>query len=144
MDYQDIRWKQRFANYQKALNRLREVAANTLSEELSELEKEGLIQRFEYSYELAWKTLQDYLKEIGYSEVAGPGKVISQAFEDGIIKDGEGWRRMKQSRELTSHTYNEDTAKYIVEDILASFYELLDDLEKFFKDQLNEDQTGLF
>lgn len=75
MQHQDIRWQQRFANYQKALQKLTAVVGviqqNGLAS-LSELEVEGLIQRFEYTYELAWKTLQDLLRANGYLDIAGP------------------------------------------------------------------------
>lgn len=74
---EDIRREQRFMNYKKALARLQAVQANELPS-LSELEKEGLIQRFEYTYELAWKTLQDFLRYIGYIDFAGPNATLSR------------------------------------------------------------------
>ena len=125
---QDIRWVQRFSNYKKALSKLAEVTDKSLTD-LSELEKEGMIQRFEYTFELAWKTLQDLLVYKGYQDIAGPNPVLEQSLKDGYILDERGWRNMKKSRELTSHTYNSSTADDIAEDILAHYYDLLKQLE---------------
>lgn len=135
---QDIRWEQRFANYKKALVKLGEVAESGDIDELSELEREGLIQRFEYTYELASKTLQDFLKDKGYLDVNGPNTVLTQSFQDGYIVDGDGWRRMKKSRELTSHTYDSDTAEEIAEAIFTSYFDLLKELET----RLEKDRSG--
>ncbi|MBF9253622.1 nucleotidyltransferase substrate binding protein [Pontibacter sp. 172403-2] len=121
----DIRWQQRFKNFSKAFAQL-EKAVKLGS--YSDLEREGLIQRFEYTYELAWKTLQDFLEYIGYVDVKGPRPVIEQAFKNGIIEDGNGWMAMKKSRELTSHTYDEDTARDIAAAILSRYYPLLKSL----------------
>ncbi|HET6990945.1 MAG TPA: nucleotidyltransferase substrate binding protein, partial [Bacteroidia bacterium] len=82
MDNKDIRWEQRFSNFKKALAKLGEVTEHKKKSELSELEIEGLIQRFEYTYELAWKTLQDLLQDKGYQDIIGPNPVIEQAFHD--------------------------------------------------------------
>ncbi len=122
MTGKNIRWEQRFSNYRKALAKLAEVAEKRKLEDLSELEREGLIQRFEYTYELAWKTLQDILRYKGYTEIAGPNPVLAQAFQDGYITDGGTWRKMKLSREMTSHTYDSDTAKEIAHSILTQYY----------------------
>jgi len=131
----DIRWKQRFANYIKAFNQLEKYVAQ---EELNELETQGLIKSFEYTYELAWKTLQDILKEKGYKNIVGPKPVIEQSFQDGYITDGESWMRMLNSRNLTSHTYNHETAEEIVEKIKTEYLGLFKDL--FMK--LDEERTG--
>jgi hypothetical protein len=90
MANKDIRWLQRFSNLKKAFLRLKEAVD---TENLSELEREGLIQRFEYTYELAWKTLQDLLEAKGYLDIKGPTPVFQQAFQDGYITDGEAWMR---------------------------------------------------
>ena len=107
----DIRWKQRFYNFKKAFSQLEKFM---MKKELNELEKQGLIKAFEYTYELAWKSLQDLLIEKGYNNIKGPKPVIEQSFKDGYIIDGKGWMRMHQSRNLTSHTYNEETAEEIL------------------------------
>jgi len=144
MSSEDIRWHQRFSNYQKALGKLGEVVELAADEDLSELEKEGLIQRFEYTYELAWKTLQDLLRNKGFLGLSGPNPVISQAFKDGIVKDGEGWKKMKLSRELTSHTYNSEIAEGIAESIIDYYFDLLKALEITLIQEMNSNQTGLF
>lgn len=100
--------------------------------QLSELEREGVIQRFEYTNELAWKTLQNYLRLRGYTDIAGPNSVLMQSFQDDYIADNEGWRQMKKARELASHTYDSDTAEEIVRAIFSVYFNLLDLLEKRF------------
>jgi len=144
MNSQDIRWEQRFANFKKALAKLEEVAADGDLAQLSELEREGLIQRFEYTYELAWKTLQDFLRFKGYLDISGPNSVLTQSFEDGFITDGDGWRRMKKSRELTSHTYDSDTAEEIAEAIIQTFFGLLKQLEERLEQDRSGNQLSLF
>ena len=140
MENKDIRWEQRFANYKKALAKLAEVAETKEVTQLSELEREGLIQRFEYTYELAWKTLQDFLRSKGYLDIAGPNAVLTQSFQDGYIVDGDGWRRMKKSRELSSHTYDSEAA----EAIIASYFRLLKQLGQRLEQDMSGFQPSLF
>ncbi len=97
----DIRWKQRFQNFEKAFNQL-ETAVSQL-EALSDLEKEGMIQRFEYTFELAWKTLKDYLDQKNV-EAKFPREVIKQAFKYEIIDNGSLWIEMLEQRNLMAHT----------------------------------------
>lgn len=118
----DIRWKQRLINLKKAFAQLERFI---YKEDLNEMEEQGLIKAFEYTYELSWKTLQDLLKEKGYLNIIGPRPVIEQSFQDGYITDGKGWVQMHQSRNLTSHTYDEDTAGEIVSAIREKYFELL-------------------
>jgi nucleotidyltransferase substrate binding protein (TIGR01987 family) len=125
MEDKEIRWQQRFYNFNKAfkqLERFNEV------ENLNEMEQQGLIKAFEYTFELAWKTLQDLLKVKGYIDIVGPRPVIEQSFQDGYISDGNGWMRMHKSRNLTSHTYDEQTAEEIIENIRNEYYDLLRNL----------------
>ncbi len=107
---QDIRWMQRFNNFQKALAKLNQFCS---VEKLNEMEEQGLIKAFEYTYELAWKTLQDLLHEKGFDQIARPKPVIDQSFQNGYIQDGKAWVRMHKSRNLTSHTYDSLTAEEI-------------------------------
>ncbi|HOY97130.1 MAG TPA: nucleotidyltransferase substrate binding protein [Catalimonadaceae bacterium] len=144
MHQDDIRWEQRFSNFRKALAKLEEVVNHKPIETLSDLEKEGLIQRFEYSYELAWKTLQDLLRFKGYINLSGPNPVIGQAFQDGIIEDGEAWKRMKKSRDLSTHTYDQETADGIVQYIYDDFLKALKALEKRISEERSGKQTDLF
>lgn len=127
---EDIRWEQRFSNFNKAFKKLEEAILFSKKDELSELEMEGLIQRFEYTYELAWKTLQDYLKSSGYEGIFGPSQVLNQALQIGLIENPEAWRRLKKSRELTSHTYNSQMAKEISSSIIKEYNELFQFLQK--------------
>ena len=122
----DIRWQQRYSNFQKALSQLERFVQN---DELNEMEEQGLIKAFEYTFELAWKTLQDFLKEKGYVGIVGPRPVIEQSFQDGYISDGTGWLRMLTARNLSSHTYDEETAKEIIGGIKSVFIILLKDLK---------------
>ncbi len=85
MSKKDIRWVQRFSNFRKAIEKLRDAVAE-YDDETSDLEKEGIIQRFEYTFELGWKTLQDLLAHKGYVDVKGPNPVLAQALRDGYIK----------------------------------------------------------
>ncbi len=126
---QDIRWLQRYKSYCKACKRILEVTESGKNpSELSELEMEGLIQRFEYTFELAWKVMQDLLKYKGYEFVQGPNGTLQEAFRDGLIVDHDGWRRMAKARVTTSHTYNEGDAAEIVSNIFAEYSILLKQL----------------
>ncbi|HEX8332233.1 MAG TPA: nucleotidyltransferase substrate binding protein [Segetibacter sp.] len=121
----DIRWQRRFNNFKKAFIQLREAVE---IEHYSSLEKEGLIQRFEYTYELAWKTLKDFLEHKGNEGILGSRDAIKLAFQLGIIEDGEAWMRMIKSRTLTSHTYDEETANEIATAVKEDYFKLFDRL----------------
>lgn len=144
MENKDIRWIQRFNNYKKALAKLEIVAAAGNKVNLSELEQEGMIQRFEYTFELAWKTLQDLLEYKGYLDITGPNPVLEQALKDGYIEDEKEWRNMKKSRELTSHTYNSETAEEIAASIIDVFYGMLKKLEMRLEEERGGRQTKIF
>ena len=131
---QDIRWIQRFSNYQNALNQLASAVDLFTTRELSNLEKQGLIQCFEYTHELAWKTIKDFLEDQGAIELFGSKDVVREAFKRGLIKEGEVWMHMIKSRNLTSHIYDEKTVNEILHTIVDNYFpEFLDlsiDLEK--------------
>ena len=118
---QDIRWVQRFSNYKKALRQLQKFIDKG---ELSELEKQGLIKAFEYTFELAWNTLKDFLEYQGQTDLYGSRDVIRQAFKFDLIEDGESWMDMLKSRNMTSHTYNEETAEEICVAVQNIYYAL--------------------
>jgi nucleotidyltransferase substrate binding protein (TIGR01987 family) len=127
----DIRWIQRFNNYCKAIKQLTKFIEKG---ELSELEQQGLIQSFEYNYELAWNTIKDFYENQGETGIQGSRDAIQLAFKRGLIEDGNTWMKMVKSRSLTSHTYNEDTAEEIAADIFHSYYnEFIKLREKFVK-----------
>ncbi len=122
----DIRWQQRFANYQKALTQLQKFIDKG---ELTELEEQGIIKAFEYTYELAWNTLKDFLEYRGQTDIYGSRDAIRKAFQLGLIDDGEGWMDMLQSRNKTSHTYNEEIAKTICQAVVEVYYSLFKQLK---------------
>ena len=137
---EDIRWQQRFSNFNKAFNQLERFIAE---KELNEMEVQGLIKAFEYTYELAWKTLQDLLKEKGYDNIIGPKPVIEQSFQDGYIINGKDWLRMHNSRNLTIHTYDEKTALEIVEAIQVSYFGLFKELRTRLEEERNVNQNRI-
>ncbi|MBU4262170.1 MAG: nucleotidyltransferase substrate binding protein [Proteobacteria bacterium] len=126
MTGKDIRWVQRFANFRKALSQLRKFVDKG---DLSELEQQGLIKAFEYTFELAWNSLKDFLEYRGQSEIYGSRDAIRKAFELGLVEDGEGWMDMLKSRNLTSHTYNEEVADEICRAVLQNYFPLFLALE---------------
>lgn len=122
----DIRWIQRYTNFHKACMRLLEVTeADRNMEDLSELELEGLVQRFEYTFELSWKVLQDLLLYKGYEFMLGPNGTMKMALEDGLITDHDGWRKMAKSRNTLSHVYDEEEVRPIVKLIYTDYAPLL-------------------
>ena len=129
---EDIRWKQRFDNYLRAFETLRRAVELARQRDLSELEQQGLIQGFEFTHELAWNVLKDYLEEAGISGVIGSKGATREAFKNGLIHDGESWMEMIKARNLSSHTYNQDTAEQLVSNILARFYPAFEQLAASF------------
>ena len=108
---QDVRWKQRFENFERGYLLLRSALENRRLDQFSQLEQEGVIQRFEYTFELAWKTLKDYLENVGITlDQIHPRAVIKAAFAAKLLEDGEAWMDMLAARNLMSHTY--DCAKF--------------------------------
>lgn len=130
----DIRWKQRFQNFDRAFVLLRDALENG-PDCLNQLEKEGVIQRFEFSFELAWKTLKDYMEEAGFVfATITPRQVLKDAFAAKILKDGQVWIDMLDHRNLLSHTYNLASFEKAVEAIhnryLAAIAQLHDYLQQ--------------
>lgn len=123
MLYDDIRWVQRFNNYKKAFSQIQEAVELMAIRDLTALEKQGLIQTFEYTHELAWKTLKDFLENRGNTDIYGSRDAVRQAFALGLIEDGETWMQMIKSRNLTSHTYDESTADDIIKIIKDLYFE---------------------
>ena len=114
MDNLDIRWKQRLHNYERALAQFNEAIALLRERSLSNLERQGLIQAFEFTHELAWKTLQDYLRYQGIPDTFGSRDVFRKALEAGLIHDGEKWFESIQSRNLTSHVYDQEVVNDLI------------------------------
>ena len=119
MSGRDIRWIQRFTHYIKALGQLARFIEKGA---LNELEQQGLIQAFEYTYELAWNTLKDYFESQGDTGIYGSRDAFRLAFRRSLIENGETWMDMIESRTLTSHTYNEDLADDIADKIVRRYF----------------------
>jgi nucleotidyltransferase substrate binding protein (TIGR01987 family) len=115
---QDIRWKQRFENFSKAFQQLLNAYDLARQRPLSNLEKLGLIQVFEFTHELAWNVLKDYIEHTGGQTLIGSKDTTREAFQKSLITQGEVWMQMIKNRNLSSHTYNEDTSNLIYENII--------------------------
>lgn len=135
MENSDIRWKQRFQNFEKAIGHL----ADALEIENPDLlQKAGIIQFFEMSYELAWNTLKDYLEEQGFTDVKSPRNALKKGFEVGLIEDGHLWMELLLDRNLTAHTYDEEKATEVEELIHEKYFPLLSQLYEILKTKISE------
>ena len=148
----DNRWHQRLSNYNKALNKLENavefINISFLDENekkimdlglvLDEMIKEGLIQRFEYTHELAWNLMKDYAEYQGNNNVGGSRDATREALQLKIIEDGEIWMDMIQSRNNTTYTYNEATANEIYHKILEEYFPLF----LKFRNKMEEKRSG--
>lgn len=137
----DIRWMQRFDNYRKALRLLGqavEIVSQRVNEDeaVEDLLKEGLIQRFEYIHELAWKVMKDYAEYQGYTDIRGSRDAFRKAFEMGIITD-KRWMESIADRNLTSHNYDDETLKTLCSTITNVYFLLFVQFEKFMSELLN-------
>ena len=127
----DIRWKQRFDNFDRAFVLLREALEHGLAA-LSQLEKEGTIQRFEIAFELAWKTMKDYLEENGLVvNPATPRNIIKEAFTAKLLDDGQVWIDMMLHRNLLSHTYDIKVFEEVLQAVAQRYLPALDRLHEF-------------
>ena len=118
----DVRWIQRFNNFKRAFARLAQADALAKQRHLSDLEKQGLIQAFEFTHELAWNTLKDFLEARGTTAgMYGSRDATREAFAVGLIDNGDAWMQMIDHRNQTSHTYDEKIADAIVAAILTSY-----------------------
>jgi len=151
----DIRWQQRFSNFVKALTKLEQAVSyikNDLikTEELNqnsvivldEMIKEGLIQRFEYTHELALNVMKDYAEYQGNSTVGGSRDATREAFQLKLISDGHIWMDMIVSRNKTSHTYNEEIADEIYFKILDNYFPAILEFNKNMENKRNESQNN--
>jgi len=135
MSTQDIRWQQRFSNFNKAMNHLE----NALQIEQPDLvQKAGIIQLFEMSFELAWKLLKDFLEEQGFQDVKSLRAALKKAFEIGLIEHGHEWMQFLEDRNLTSHTYDEEKATEMEQLIHHKYYPIMKALQTTFNQKMNE------
>ena len=133
---EDIRWKQRFDNYKRALYQLTLAVQLMQQRPLSNLELQGLIQGFEFTHELAWNVLKDYLELEGIQGLIGSRSTVREAFKRGLIIDGEAWMDMIEKRNLSSHTYNQDVAETLVSAVYGSYYPAFMALQERFEKEL--------
>ena len=135
----DVRWRQRLQSFRKAHGQLSDAVALARKRKLSELEQQGLIQAFEFTHELAWNTLKDFLESRGATNLYGSKDATRQAFTKGLIENGEVWMQMIASRNQTTHTYNRTTADSITGAIISSYLAEFDQfLERFSKMEADE------
>ena len=150
----DIRWEQRFSNYIKAVDKLKQSVKyiqknfnteKSLEDEiLDEMIKEGLIQRFEYTHELAWNVMKDYAEYQGNANIGGSRDASREAFQLKLITNGHIWMDMITSRNKTSHTYNEETANEIYDKILKEYYPAFIEFKDTMEEKKSENQQKLF
>lgn len=134
----DIRWVQRFSNYNKALRQLEKALEIAGKRELSDLEEQGLIKAFEYTHELSWNVMKDYFQYQGNTNINGSRDAIRESFEKGLIRNGEDWMETIDSRQRTVHTYNEETANDIVDKITNKYLKLFQE----FRDKMEQLRSG--
>ena len=125
----EIRWKQRFVNFEKSFRLLERTIQ---IKNPSEAEKGGLIQFYEMSFELSWKLMKDYLESEGFI-IKSPRDTIKQAFQAEIISEGETWIRALDDRNLTTHIYDEKTIELIIDNIRDKYFKLIEELYDLFK-----------
>jgi nucleotidyltransferase substrate binding protein (TIGR01987 family) len=138
MSETDVRWEQRLKNFDQAFSQLSAAVALSQQRALSDLEKQGLIQAFEFTHELAWNVIKDYFAYQGNSSITGSRDAAREAFQKGLIKDGEIWMEMIRSRNQTTHTYNEAVSSQIVAKITNHYFVSFRDFQQTMKTLLKE------
>ena len=128
----DIRWKQRFENFDKSYKLLNKYAKQPIT---TELERAGIIQFFEMTFELAWKVLKDYLEAQEYL-VKSPRETVKQAFQIGLIDNGHIWMDALSNRNLTTHTYDEELANKMTNEIITMYLPELDKMHETLSKEL--------
>ncbi len=123
MNAKNLRWEQRFSNFRKALATLAKGVQKSETG-LSELEKQGVIQGFEFTHELSWKVMQDFFKNQGETNIYGSKDATRMAYNRGLIANGEEWMNMIIDRNLSSHTYEEEISEQILNRIVHSYFDL--------------------
>ena len=138
MKDEDIRWKQGFQNFEKACKskRFENVLGFYIEESENELYQMALVQSFEFSFELGWKTIKDYLSYSGIKKISLPREVIKQGFHHHIILDGQMWIDMMENRNLMAHTYSEKNAQKAVAKISQEYHSGIKQLYHFFKSKM--------
>jgi nucleotidyltransferase substrate binding protein (TIGR01987 family) len=135
MENQDIRWEQRFQNFSKSMKYL---GSALQIPDPDIVQKAGIIQFFERSFELAWNVVKDYLEEQGFVDIKSPRGALKKAFETGIIENGHDWMDLLLDRNLTAHTYDEQKATEMEQLIQNKYFPLLKALHESFKQKVDE------
>lgn len=139
------RWEQKLNNYRKALSRLAEVVRVMDVRELNDFEADGLIQRFEFTFELAWKLMKSYAEYQGVDkEIMGSRDAVRWAFDCGLITSSDVWMEMIKRRNDTSHTYDEDTAAEVVKSVKYVYFQAFVDFYDKMKSLSSQVETDLF
>ena len=135
----DIRWKQRFDNFERAFRLLKSAIEDRSLDEYSDLEQEGLVQRFEFSFELAWKTMKDYLEDSGLQiNPVTPKTVIKEAFAAKLIEDGQKWIDMMLDRNLLAHTYDQKRFRKALTSVKSTYLPELEKLHRWLRQKYQE------
>ncbi len=140
MNTPDIRWQKRLNHYQQALSQLDSAVQLAQQRPLSQIEQQGLIKAFEFTHELAWNVIKDFFAFQGNASIMGSRDATREAYQFGLIADGEGWMEMIKSRNQTAHSYNEKTAREIAQSIIFAYHALFKTFAE--KMQLLKDQPG--
>lgn len=129
MSKPDIRWQQRLQNFKSAFKQLESAVILSNQKKLSDLEKQGMIQAFEFTHELAWNVIKDYFEYQGNPNITGSRDASREAFQKKLITNGDVWMEMIKSRNQTSHTYNKNVADEIVQKISTQYFQAFADFE---------------
>jgi nucleotidyltransferase substrate binding protein (TIGR01987 family) len=129
-----IRFKQRFSNFEKAYLRLNEFLKEDTEHDI--VSRTALVHAFEFTFDLSWKSMKDLLEWKDGIEVSGPSAVLQEAYEQKYFKDTGPWAAALDMRNNASHVYNEDTAVPVEKFIRLQFKSLISDLYSFFKKYL--------
>ena len=133
MEARQPQWKGRLATFGNALKKLEVVIELSKQRVLNDFEKDSLVKRFEFTYEMAWKLMMSYEKENGITQILGSKDVVRHAFSMSLIANGEAWMDMIDARNKTSHLYDEEMANDVIDDILYTYYPLLYELQEKMK-----------
>lgn len=136
-DNQDIRWKQRFQNYEKAFGRLVRAIEVVKATPDDDLLQSGLVQTYEYTFELAWKTLKDYLESEGFL-LRSPRETIRQGFQSGFIANAEDWLQALADRNLIDHIYDDEVMARVLKDVFERYFFILQEFNTSFKAKADE------
>ncbi len=139
MSAEDIRWQQRFSNFNKALAQLEKAVTLANERQLTEIEQQGLLKAFEFTHELAWNVMKDYFEYQGNVSIKGSRDAIREAFATGLIEEGDIWMDTIKSRVQTVHAYDEDTADDIAEKVIKVYFPVFVDFKNSMESIIEKD-----